>query len=97
MFHRPIPHALAQHVVSLHRVCFPSKDSPGIRLFATDVDGVLTDAGMLLRIPRRNGKSSNRDGMGIKLLQKAGIVGDHYLRIDNQTIAPGAKLTIPEV
>jgi YrbI family 3-deoxy-D-manno-octulosonate 8-phosphate phosphatase len=49
----------------------PKKD---IRLFATDVDGVLTDAGMYYS---ENGeelkKFNTHDGMGLVLLQKAGI------------------------
>jgi len=46
----------------------------GIKVFATDVDGCLTDAGMYYS---ENGdelkKFNTRDGMGLKLLQKAGI------------------------
>ena len=46
----------------------------GIRLFATDVDGVLTDAGMYYAESGDEWKKFNtRDGMGLKLLQKAGI------------------------
>ncbi|MEK6632041.1 MAG: acylneuraminate cytidylyltransferase, partial [Nitrospirota bacterium] len=46
-----------------------------IRLFATDVDGVLTDAGMYYSESGDEWKKFNtRDGMGIKLLQKAGYV-----------------------
>ena len=46
-----------------------------IRLFATDVDGVLTDAGMYYSESGDEWKKFNtRDGMGIKLLQKAGII-----------------------
>ena len=46
-----------------------------IRLFATDVDGVLTDAGMYYSESGEELKKFNtRDGMGIKLLQRAGIV-----------------------
>ena len=45
-----------------------------IRLFATDVDGVLTDAGMYYSESGEELKKFNtRDGMGIKLLQRAGI------------------------
>ena len=47
----------------------------GIRLFATDVDGVLTDAGMYYAESGDEWKKFNtRDGMGLKLLQKAGII-----------------------
>lgn len=46
-----------------------------IKLFATDVDGVLTDAGMYYSESGDEWKKFNtRDGMGIKLLQKAGLV-----------------------
>jgi len=46
-----------------------------IRLFATDVDGVLTDAGMYYSESGDEWKKFNtRDGMGIKLLQRAGII-----------------------
>ena len=46
-----------------------------IRLFATDVDGVLTDAGMYYAESGDEWKKFNtRDGMGIKLLQRAGII-----------------------
>lgn len=46
-----------------------------IRLFATDVDGVLTDAGMYYAESGDEWKKFNtRDGMGIKLFQKAGIM-----------------------
>jgi len=46
-----------------------------IRIVATDVDGVLTDAGMYYSESGDEWKKFNtRDGMGIKLLQKAGFV-----------------------
>ena len=46
-----------------------------IRLFATDVDGVLTDAGMYYAESGDEWKKFNtHDGMGIKLLQRAGII-----------------------
>ncbi|TLY45167.1 MAG: HAD family hydrolase, partial [Nitrospirae bacterium] len=46
-----------------------------LRLFATDVDGVLTDAGMYYSESGEELKKFNtRDGMGIKLLQAAGLV-----------------------
>ena len=46
-----------------------------VRLFATDVDGVLTDAGMYYAESGDEWKKFNtRDGMGIKLLQQAGII-----------------------
>ena len=45
-----------------------------IRLFLTDVDGVLTDAGMYYTESGDELKKFNtRDGMGLKLLREAGI------------------------
>jgi YrbI family 3-deoxy-D-manno-octulosonate 8-phosphate phosphatase len=45
-----------------------------IRLFLTDVDGVLTDAGMYYTETGDELKKFNtRDGMGLKLLREAGI------------------------
>lgn len=46
-----------------------------IKLFATDVDGVLTDAGMYYsNLGDELKKFNTRDGMGIRLLQEAGII-----------------------
>src|SRR3989442_11759277 len=46
-----------------------------VRLVAMDVDGVLTDAGMYYSESGEELKKFNtRDGMGIKLLQAAGLV-----------------------
>lgn len=71
----------------------------GIRLFATDVDGVLTDAGMYYAESGDEWKKFNtRDGMGIKLLQKAGIVTAIVTQERTKLVARRAeKLTIPEV
>lgn len=45
-----------------------------IRLFLTDVDGTLTDGGMYYTAEGDVMKKFNaRDGMGLQLLQKAGI------------------------
>jgi 3-deoxy-D-manno-octulosonate 8-phosphate phosphatase (KDO 8-P phosphatase) len=70
-----------------------------IRLFATDVDGVLTDAGMYYAESGDEWKKFNtRDGMGIKLLQKAGIVTAIVTQERTKLVAKRAeKLTIPEV
>src|ERR1051325_996834 len=70
-----------------------------IRLFATDVDGVLTDAGMYYS---ENGdelkKFNTRDGMGIKLLQRAGLITALITQEETKLVARrGEKLTIPEV
>jgi 3-deoxy-D-manno-octulosonate 8-phosphate phosphatase (KDO 8-P phosphatase) len=71
----------------------------GIRLFAMDVDGVLTDAGMYYSESGDEWKKFNtRDGMGIKLLQKAGIITAIVTQERTKLMARRAeKLTIPEV
>ncbi len=53
----------------------PRKVFKELKLFATDVDGVLTDAGMYYGESGEELKKFNtRDGMGIKLLQAEGVV-----------------------
>ena len=71
----------------------------GIRLFATDVDGVLTDAGMYYSESGDEWKKFNtRDGMGIKLLQKAGLVTAIVTQERTRLVARRAeKLAIPEL
>ncbi|MFO0772300.1 MAG: HAD hydrolase family protein [Nitrospiraceae bacterium] len=71
----------------------------GIRLFATDVDGVLTDAGMYYSESGDEFKKFHtRDGMGIKLLQKAGIITAIITQESTKMVMRRAqKLTIPEV
>lgn len=63
-----LEHLMQRHILSKRRECH------NIKLFLTDVDGVLTDAGMYYS---ENGdelkKFNTRDGMGLKLLQNAGI------------------------
>jgi 3-deoxy-D-manno-octulosonate 8-phosphate phosphatase (KDO 8-P phosphatase) len=70
-----------------------------IRLFATDVDGVLTDAGMYYSETGDEWKKFNtRDGMGIKLLQKAGVITAIVTQERTKLVARRAeKLTIPEL
>lgn len=52
----------------------PRKVFKELKLFATDVDGVLTDAGMYYGESGEELKKFNtRDGMGIKLLQAEGV------------------------
>jgi 3-deoxy-D-manno-octulosonate 8-phosphate phosphatase (KDO 8-P phosphatase) len=70
-----------------------------IRLFATDVDGVLTDAGMYYS---ENGdewkKFNTRDGMGLKLLQKAGLITAIVTQERTKLVARRAeKLALPEL
>ncbi len=53
----------------------PNKVFKELKLFATDVDGVLTDAGMYYSESGEELKKFNtRDGMGIKLLQGEGVM-----------------------
>jgi YrbI family 3-deoxy-D-manno-octulosonate 8-phosphate phosphatase len=70
-----------------------------IRLFATDVDGVLTDGGMYYAESGDEWKKFNtRDGMGIKLLQRAGIVTAIVTQERTKLVARRAeKLMIPEL
>ena len=59
---------MCQHVLSKRTL------SSKVKLFLTDVDGVLTDAGMYYSEKGDELKKFNtRDGMGLKLLQQAGI------------------------
>lgn len=70
-----------------------------IRIFATDVDGVLTDAGMYYSESGDEWKKFNtRDGMGIKLLQKAGLITAIVTQERTRLVARRAeKLAIPEL
>ena len=70
-----------------------------IRLFATDVDGVLTDSGMYYAESGDEWKKFNtRDGMGIKLLQRAGIITAIVTQERTKLVARRAeKLKIPEL
>jgi 3-deoxy-D-manno-octulosonate 8-phosphate phosphatase (KDO 8-P phosphatase) len=70
-----------------------------IRLFATDVDGVLTDGGMYYTESGDELKKFNtRDGMGIKLLQRAGFITALITQEETKLVARrGERLTIPEV
>jgi YrbI family 3-deoxy-D-manno-octulosonate 8-phosphate phosphatase len=63
------------------------------------VDGVLTDAGMYYSESGDEWKKFNtRDGMGIKLLQKAGLITAIVTQESTKLVARrGQKLTIPEV
>ncbi|MCX5720975.1 MAG: HAD hydrolase family protein [Nitrospirae bacterium] len=68
-------------------------------MFATDVDGVLTDAGMYYAESGDEWKKFNtRDGMGLKLLQKAGIITAIVTQERTKLVARRAeKLAIPEL
>ena len=79
---------------------FPSKSLlRNIRLFATDVDGVLTDAGMYYSESGDEWKKFNtRDGMGVKLLQRAGLITAIVTQERTRLVARRAeKLAIPEL
>ena len=71
----------------------------GIKLFATDVDGVLTDAGMYYAESGDEWKKFNtRDGMGLKLLQRRGILTAIVTQERTKLVARRAeKLAIPEL
>ena len=57
-----------------HRTLTDAASFSGVRLVATDVDGVLTDAGMYYSESGDELKKFNtRDGMGFRLLREAGI------------------------
>jgi len=70
-----------------------------IRLFATDVDGVLTDAGMYYTDAGDELKKFHtRDGMGIKLLQRAGLITALITQEETKIVARrGERLAIPEI
>src|SRR5215510_14168577 len=70
-----------------------------VRLLATDVDGVLTDAGMYYAESGNEWKKFNtRDGMGIKLLQRAGLITAIVTQERTKLVARRAeKLAIPEL
>lgn len=77
----------------------PEKVLKELRLFATDVDGVLTDAGMYYgESGEELKKFHTRDGMGIKLLQAQGLI-TAIITMENTKIVArrGKKLGIPEV
>ncbi len=70
-----------------------------IRLFATDVDGVLTDGGLYYSNSGEQAKKFNAwDGLGVAMLQKAGLV-TAVVTLDQTHLVPlrAAKLGIMEV
>src|SRR5437667_9509037 len=70
-----------------------------VKLLAMDVDGVLTDAGMYYSESGEELKKFNtRDGMGIKLLQRAGLITALITMEETKLVTRRAeKLAIPEV
>ena len=77
----------------------PRKVFKELKLFATDVDGVLTDAGMYYGESGEELKKFNtRDGMGIKLLQAEGVIVAIITAEQTKIVARRAKkLGIVEV
>src|SRR3989442_15500367 len=70
-----------------------------ISMLAMDVDGVLTDAGMYYTESGDELKKfTTRDGMGIKMLQAAGLVTAFITREKTAIVERrGQKLAVPEV
>src|SRR2546428_6262667 len=70
-----------------------------VQMLAMDVDGVLTDAGMYYTESGDELKKFNtRDGMGIKMLQAAGLVTAFITREKTAIVERrGQKLAVPEV
>ena len=77
----------------------PRKVFKELKLFATDVDGVLTDAGMYYgESGEELKKFHTRDGMGIKLLQAEGVMIAIITMEQTKIVARRAKkLGISEV
>ena len=77
----------------------PRKVFKELKLFATDVDGVLTDAGMYYgESGEELKKFHTRDGMGIKLLQAEGVMIAIITMEQTKIVARRAKkLGITEV
>ena len=82
-----------------HRTASLKKQLKNIRLVATDVDGVLTDSGMYYSESGDEWKKFNtRDGMGIKLLQRAGLITAIITMEKTKIVARrGKKLGVPEI
>jgi len=70
-----------------------------VSMLAMDVDGVLTDAGMYYTESGDELKKfTTRDGMGIKMLQAAGLVTAFITREKTAIVERrGQKLAVPEV
>ena len=65
---------LMERIMRRHRFASGKAIGPNVRLVATDVDGVLTDAGMYYSAAGDELKKFNtRDGMAFRLLRDAGI------------------------
>lgn len=65
---------IVENLMLRHRIPGGQTSFAGVRLVATDVDGVLTDAGMYYSESGDELKKFNtRDGMGFRLLREAGL------------------------
>lgn len=63
---------MAEQITNEHNYLVPAPSD--IKLFLTDVDGTLTDGGMYYGSDGTEFKKFNtRDGMGLQLLQRAGV------------------------
>jgi len=96
---RPKNNAPKTRSTSLRTLQDPKKVLKKIKLFAMDVDGVLTDAGMYYgESGEELKKFHTRDGMGIKLLQNVGLITAIITQENTKIVARRAKkLSIPEV
>ncbi len=95
-----LPKVLSQKPASLSKkLRAPRKVLVELQLFAMDVDGVLTDAGMYYgESGEELKKFHTRDGMGIKLLQNIGVITAIITQEKTKIVARrGKKLGIPEV
>jgi YrbI family 3-deoxy-D-manno-octulosonate 8-phosphate phosphatase len=85
--------------VHSRKVKIPQRILRDVKLLATDVDGVLTDAGMYYgESGEELKKFHTRDGMGMKLLQAEGVI-TAIITMENTKIVErrGIKLGIPEI
>ena len=82
-----IENLMRRHILSLQK-----QSTSNIKLFITDVDGVLTDAGMYYS---ENGdelkKFNTRDGMGLKILKEKGIKTAIITSEDTEMVSRRAK------
>lgn len=86
----PVDWTIIEHLL-LQRQRFPAEGA-AIKLFLTDVDGVLTDAGMYYSdLGDELKKFNTRDGMGLQMLREAGIKTGIITGEDTRLIERRAK------
>jgi len=88
-----------EHAHAQPRRSFTAATLKRIRLFATDVDGVMTDGGLYYSDSGEQAKKFHAwDGLGLELLRKAGLV-TALVTLDQTNLVPvrAAKLGIVEV